>query len=52
LEITSEIRDDHTSYIDNWLTVLKGDKKAVFTAASHASKAVEFLHSLQPQPAE
>jgi antirestriction protein ArdC len=50
LEITPEIREDHASYIDSWLKVLKNDKRAVFSAASHASKA--FLHGLQPQPAE
>jgi antirestriction protein ArdC len=49
LHITPEVREDHASYIDNWLKVLKDDKRAVFSAASHASKAVDFLHSLQPQ---
>jgi antirestriction protein ArdC len=48
LRITPEIREDHASYIGNWLEVLKGDKRAIFSAASHASKAVEFLHRLQP----
>jgi antirestriction protein ArdC len=51
LQITPEVREDHASYIDSWLKVLKEDKRAVFSAASHASKAVDFLHSLQPQPA-
>ncbi len=50
LNITPEIRDDHAAYIGNWLKVLKDDKRAIFSAASHASKAVEFLHGLQPQP--
>ncbi len=49
LNITPEVRDDHASYIDNWLKVLKGDKRAIFSAASLASKAVEYLHGLQPQ---
>jgi antirestriction protein ArdC len=44
---TPELRDDHASYIDNWLTVLKQDKRAIFSAASHASRAVDFLHCLQ-----
>jgi antirestriction protein ArdC len=52
LAITPEVREDHASYIANWLTVLKNDKRAVFSAASHASKAVDFLHSLQPKTAE
>lgn len=51
LHITPEVRDDHASYIESWLKVLKDDKRAVFSAASYASKAVDFLHSLQPQPA-
>jgi antirestriction protein ArdC len=50
LEITPELRDDHASYISHWLKLLRQDKRAIFTAASHASRAVDFLHSLQPQP--
>tara|TARA_R110002072_G_scaffold303121_1_gene494576 strand:+ start:112179 stop:113078 length:900 start_codon:yes stop_codon:yes gene_type:complete len=50
LQITPEVREDHASYIDSWLKVLGEDKRAIFSAASHASKAVDFLHSLQPQP--
>jgi antirestriction protein ArdC len=46
LHITPEVREDHASYIESWLKVLKSDKRAVFSAASHASKAVDFLHSL------
>jgi antirestriction protein ArdC len=49
LQITPEVREDHASYIDNWLKVLKDDKRAVFSAASFASKAVDFLHGLQPK---
>jgi antirestriction protein ArdC len=49
LHITPEVREDHAAYIGNWLKVLKDDKRAIFTAASHASKAVEFMHGLQPQ---
>jgi antirestriction protein ArdC len=48
LRITPEVRDDHAAYIGNWLKVLKDDKRAIFSAASHASKAVDFLHGLQP----
>jgi len=51
LQITPEVRDDHASYLDHWLKILKSDKRAIFTAASHASKAVDYLHGLQPQPA-
>lgn len=51
LQIAAEVREDHASYIESWLKVLQNDTRAVFTAASHASKAVDFLHGLQPQPA-
>jgi len=42
-------KGDHAGYIENWLKVFKENKKIIFTAASEASKAVEYLHSLQPQ---
>lgn len=51
LDITPEIREDHAAYIQSWLKVLKNDKRAVFTAAAHAQRAVELLHHLQPTPA-
>lgn len=43
LGITAEPRPDHAAYIDNWLRILKSDRKAIFTAASAANKAAEFL---------
>ena len=33
----------HTDYIGNWLTVLRGDARAIFQAASMASRAADFL---------
>lgn len=50
LGITPEIREDHAAYIASWLKVLEDDKRAIFTAASHAQKAADFLLSLQPSP--
>jgi antirestriction protein ArdC len=44
LGITPETREDHAAYIASWLTVLKNDKRAIFTAASHAQKAADYLH--------
>ena len=35
--------DDHASYIEHWLRVLKQDKRAIFTAASQASKAHDYI---------
>jgi len=48
LDITPEIREDHASYVDHWLRVLKSDKRAIFQAASYAQRAVDFLYGLQP----
>lgn len=50
LGLTPDIRDDHAAYIASWLQVLKDDKKAIFTAASQAQKAADYLLNLQPQP--
>ena len=48
LAITNTPRADHAQYIANWLDVLKGDSKAIFTAASLATRAVAYLNELQP----
>lgn len=47
LGITIDPRADHAQYLASWLNVLKADKRAVFTAASAASKAVAYLQGLQ-----
>ena len=44
--ITDTPRADHAQYLDNWLRVLKSDKKAIFTAASKAQRAANYLTSL------
>ena len=44
-------RDEHAAYIGHWLAVLKGDNRAIFTAAAHAQRAASFLHALQPAEA-
>jgi antirestriction protein ArdC len=43
LRIAGELR--HASYIDTWIALLKQDNRAVFTAASKASQAADFLRS-------
>jgi antirestriction protein ArdC len=48
LGITPEPREDHASYLAHWIAVLKDDKRAIFAAAAHAQKAVDYLHGLQP----
>ena len=45
------VTDDHAAYIVSWLQILKYDKRAIFTATSHAQTAADYLHSLQPQAA-
>ncbi len=45
LSITPTVR--HTDYISSWLDVLKEDDKAIFRAASLASKAANFLIDTQ-----
>ena len=47
LDLTPEVRDDHSAYIGSWLKVLKNDKRAIFSAAAHAQRAADFLHGLQ-----
>lgn len=44
LGVTLAVREDHASYIASWLTVLRDDKRAIFEAAAHAQRAVDFLH--------
>jgi antirestriction protein ArdC len=51
LELTPEVRDDHAAYIASWIKVLKDDKRAIFSAASHAQRAADFLHGLQKSAA-
>ncbi|MGQ0524427.1 MAG: ArdC family protein [Betaproteobacteria bacterium] len=49
LGITPEPREDHAAYLDHWLRVLRQDKRAIFTAAAQAQRALDYLHGLQPQ---
>lgn len=49
LGITPEVREDHAAYIGHWLKVLKDDKRFIFSAAAHAQRAADYLHSLQPK---
>ena len=47
LGITPETREDHAAYIASWLKALREDKRAIFTAASHAQCAADHLHAYQ-----
>jgi len=42
----------HPEYVANWLEVLKGDKRAIFTAASKAKIAAEYLAGKAEETAE
>lgn len=48
LGIAHEPRPDHAAYVASWLKVLKNDTRAIFTAASKAQAAVDWMHAQQP----
>ncbi len=43
LELAIEPRRDHAPYIQSWLNVLRNDRRAIFTAATKAQQAVDWL---------
>lgn len=43
LQISTEPRDDHAGYLAHWLSVLKADKRALFTVAAQAQRAADFI---------
>jgi antirestriction protein ArdC len=43
LGLSTEPREDHAQYINSWLRVLKADSRAIFTAASKAQHATDWL---------
>ena len=47
LGVSSEMRDDHTAYIKGWLEALRGDKQFIFTAASRAQEAIDWMENKQ-----
>ena len=49
LGISNEPRVDHAQYLNNWLQVLKNDRKAIFKAASLAREAAEYLCGTQAE---
>lgn len=52
LGIAHHPRPDHAAYVASWLKVLKDDPKAIFTAASKAQQAADWMHAQQPQVEE
>lgn len=49
LQLETEPKTDNAPYIENWLKVSKSDKRAIFTAASKAQQAVDWLLNQQIQ---
>jgi antirestriction protein ArdC len=52
LGLSSEPRPDHAQYIGSWLRVLKADKRAIFTAASKAQQAADYMIRQSERTAE
>jgi antirestriction protein ArdC len=44
LDIIPTVR--HADYLASWLDVLREDNRAIFRAASHASKAADYILTL------
>jgi antirestriction protein ArdC len=52
LGVAHHPRPDHAAYIATWLQVLKEDPRAIFTAASKAQQAADWMHVQKPQAEE
>jgi antirestriction protein ArdC len=50
--LSPEPLDEHAANIAHWLEGLRGDKRFIFQAASHAQKAVDYLQGQQPKSNE
>ncbi len=50
LGLGSAPREDHAYYIASWLSVLRGDPRAIITAASKAQVAADYLIALAKAP--
>jgi len=48
LGLAHEPRPDHAAYIASWLQLLKDEPRAIFTAASKAQVAADWMHTRQP----
>lgn len=46
---TQETRQDHLDYINEWIEVLRESPTALWSIASQAEKAVNYMHELQPK---
>lgn len=48
LGLTPAPREEQAAYIGEWLKALRSDKRMIFSAATKAQAAVDYLNSLQP----
>jgi antirestriction protein ArdC len=48
-EFGFDTTNQNAAYIQNWIDLLREDNRAIFTAASHASKAADYLRNLALQ---
>lgn len=51
LGIAHHPRPDHAAYIASWLKLLKDEPRAIFTAASKAQQAADWMHAQQQERA-
>jgi antirestriction protein ArdC len=49
LGIAHRPRAEHAAYIASWIEILKDDPRAIFTAASKAQAAADWMHAQQPR---
>jgi antirestriction protein ArdC len=49
LAITNTPRPDHAAYLGHWLAIMREDKRAIFTAASKAAQAADYLAGFSAQ---
>ncbi len=47
LGIAHRARAEHAAYIASWIEILKDDPRAIFTAASKAQAAADWMHAQQ-----
>lgn len=52
LGVAHHPRPDHAAYVASWLRLLKDDPRAIFTAASKAQQAADWMHAQQPRTGE
>jgi antirestriction protein ArdC len=51
LGLATEPREDHAQYVAGWLELLRGDPRAIFTAARMAQGAADWLHAAAAEAA-